>query len=132
MCDLLGDATVQVRGTAMESLVEIYRHVGVKVRMDLSKRDIPGPKLQQIFQKFDEIDKGENIQSGDEVNYFLVLEKITELFAAYLMNDLNIPNTSHIMIISRCDMKLLVNIDGLFLSCLLIFIKLFHTTSVEL
>ena len=79
MCDLLGDATVQVRGTAMESLVEIYRHVGVKVRMDLSKRDIPGPKLQQIFQKFDEIDKGENIQSGDEVNYFLVLEKITEV-----------------------------------------------------
>lgn len=71
MCDLLGDATVQVRGTAMESLVEIYRHVGVKVRIDLSKRDnIPGPKLQQIFQKFDEVDKGENIQSGDEVKLF--------------------------------------------------------------
>ena len=70
MCDLLVDANAVVRGTAMESLVEIYRHVGVKVRMDLSKRDIPGPKLQQIFQKFDEIDKGENIQSRDEVKLF--------------------------------------------------------------
>ena len=35
MYDLLGDATSQVRGSVIESLVEIYCHVGVEVRMYL-------------------------------------------------------------------------------------------------
>ena len=54
-----------MRSVAIETLVEIYRHVGVKVRIDLSKREIPTTKLQMVLQKFDEIDRGK--ESGDEV-----------------------------------------------------------------
>uniref|UniRef100_A0A3P9C4I1 Cytoplasmic linker associated protein 1a n=1 Tax=Maylandia zebra TaxID=106582 RepID=A0A3P9C4I1_9CICH len=38
ICNLLGDPTSQVRDGAMSSLVEIYRHVGERVRLDLSKK----------------------------------------------------------------------------------------------
>ena len=60
ICELLGDANAQVRSVAMETLVEIYRHVGIKVRIDITKRNsLPAAKLQIIIQKFDELD-GEN------------------------------------------------------------------------
>uniref|UniRef100_A0A8C1EVC8 Cytoplasmic linker associated protein 1a n=1 Tax=Cyprinus carpio carpio TaxID=630221 RepID=A0A8C1EVC8_CYPCA len=36
ICNLLGDPTSQVRDAAMNCLVEIYRHVGEKVRIDLT------------------------------------------------------------------------------------------------
>ncbi|XP_019850114.1 PREDICTED: CLIP-associating protein 1-like [Amphimedon queenslandica] len=66
ICELLGDANAQVRSVAIESLVEIYRHVGVKVRIDITKRtNIPAAKLQLILQKFDELDK-ESGEDGDE------------------------------------------------------------------
>lgn len=68
ICELLGDANAQVRSVAIDTLVEIYHHVGVKVRIDLSKRDIPPAKLQLILQKFDEIDGGK--EGHDEVNFF--------------------------------------------------------------
>uniref|UniRef100_A0A8C1PNW6 Cytoplasmic linker associated protein 2 n=1 Tax=Cyprinus carpio TaxID=7962 RepID=A0A8C1PNW6_CYPCA len=35
----------QVREAAMTSLVEVYRHVGEKVRIDLNKRDLPSARL---------------------------------------------------------------------------------------
>ncbi|KAA8579416.1 hypothetical protein FQN60_006509, partial [Etheostoma spectabile] len=38
ICNLLGDPTSQVRDGAMSCLVEIYRHVGERVRMDLGKK----------------------------------------------------------------------------------------------
>uniref|UniRef100_A0A8C9QUK3 Cytoplasmic linker associated protein 1 n=1 Tax=Scleropages formosus TaxID=113540 RepID=A0A8C9QUK3_SCLFO len=41
ICNLLGDATSQVRDVAMNCLVEIYRHVGERVRIDLSKKGLP-------------------------------------------------------------------------------------------
>uniref|UniRef100_A0A674BQQ4 Cytoplasmic linker associated protein 1a n=1 Tax=Salmo trutta TaxID=8032 RepID=A0A674BQQ4_SALTR len=41
ICNLLGDPTSQVRDAAMGCLVEIYRHVGERVRMDLSKKGLP-------------------------------------------------------------------------------------------
>uniref|UniRef100_A0A3Q3RY72 Cytoplasmic linker associated protein 1a n=1 Tax=Mastacembelus armatus TaxID=205130 RepID=A0A3Q3RY72_9TELE len=41
ICNLLGDPTSQVRDGAMSCLVEIYRHVGERVRMDLSKKGLP-------------------------------------------------------------------------------------------
>uniref|UniRef100_A0A8B9U8Z1 Cytoplasmic linker associated protein 2 n=1 Tax=Anas zonorhyncha TaxID=75864 RepID=A0A8B9U8Z1_9AVES len=40
---------------AILAIVEIYRHVGEKVRIDLTKRGIPPGRLQTIFTKFDEI-----------------------------------------------------------------------------
>uniref|UniRef100_A0A3P8U8V7 Cytoplasmic linker associated protein 1a n=1 Tax=Amphiprion percula TaxID=161767 RepID=A0A3P8U8V7_AMPPE len=41
ICNLLGDPTSQVRDGAMSCLVEIYRHVGERVRLDLSKKGLP-------------------------------------------------------------------------------------------
>ena len=34
----------QVRDTAINTLVEIYRHVGEKVRIDLGKKGIPSSR----------------------------------------------------------------------------------------
>lgn len=44
-----------MRDAAILAIVEIYRHVGEKVRVDLSKRGIPPARLEIIFAKFDEV-----------------------------------------------------------------------------
>ncbi|XP_023575494.1 CLIP-associating protein 2 isoform X6 [Octodon degus] len=55
LCILFGDSNSQVRDTAILAIVEIYRHVGEKVRIDLYKRGIPPARLEMIFAKFDEV-----------------------------------------------------------------------------
>ncbi|XP_073677471.1 CLIP-associating protein 2 isoform X10 [Garra rufa] len=55
LCSLTGDQNPQVREAAMTSLVEVYRHVGERVRVDLSKRDLPSARLQTILSRFDEV-----------------------------------------------------------------------------
>ncbi|XP_059520173.1 CLIP-associating protein 2 isoform X16 [Myotis daubentonii] len=55
LCILFGDSNSQVRDAAILAVVEIYRHVGEKVRVDLSKRGIPPARLEMIFAKFDEV-----------------------------------------------------------------------------
>nr|XP_028699432.1 CLIP-associating protein 2 isoform X29 [Macaca mulatta] len=55
LCILFGDSNSQVRDAAILAVVEIYRHVGEKVRMDLYKRGIPPARLEMIFAKFDEV-----------------------------------------------------------------------------
>ncbi|XP_038622959.1 CLIP-associating protein 2 isoform X11 [Tachyglossus aculeatus] len=55
LCVLFGDSNSQVRDAAISAIVEIYRHVGEKVRIDLNKRGIPPTRLQTIFGKFDEV-----------------------------------------------------------------------------
>ncbi|XP_058146818.1 CLIP-associating protein 2 isoform X16 [Dasypus novemcinctus] len=55
LCVLFGDSNSQVRDAAILAIVEIYRHVGEKVRMDLCKRGIPPARLEMIFAKFDEV-----------------------------------------------------------------------------
>ncbi|XP_069472834.1 CLIP-associating protein 1 isoform X33 [Ambystoma mexicanum] len=57
ICNLLGDPNSQVRDAAINSLVEIYRHVGERVRADLSKKGLPQSRLNVIFTKFDEVQK---------------------------------------------------------------------------
>ncbi|KAJ7401807.1 CLIP-associating protein 1 [Pitangus sulphuratus] len=65
ICNLLGDPNSQVRDAAINSLVEIYRHVGERVRADLSKKGLPQSRLNVIFTKFDEVQKSGNmIQSS--------------------------------------------------------------------
>uniref|UniRef100_A0A8K9WKV1 TOG domain-containing protein n=1 Tax=Oncorhynchus mykiss TaxID=8022 RepID=A0A8K9WKV1_ONCMY len=50
ICNLLGDPTSQVRDGAMNCLVEIYRHVGERVRMDLGKKGLPQSRyLHPLF-----------------------------------------------------------------------------------
>ncbi|XP_067022824.1 CLIP-associating protein 1-like isoform X3 [Acropora muricata] len=55
ICKLLADPNSQVRDSAISALVEIYRHVGEKVRVDLSKKGIPSSRLSIIYAKFDEV-----------------------------------------------------------------------------
>ncbi|XP_057625377.1 CLIP-associating protein 1 isoform X11 [Chionomys nivalis] len=70
ICNLLGDPNSQVRDAAINSLVEIYRHVGERVRADLSKKGLPQSRLNVIFTKFDEVQKsGTMIQSANDKNF---------------------------------------------------------------
>ncbi|XP_051879790.1 CLIP-associating protein 2 isoform X14 [Pristis pectinata] len=62
ICNLLGDPNSQVRDTAMNTMVEIYRHVGEKVRADLSRKGVPQARLQILFGKFDDV-----LESGNMV-----------------------------------------------------------------
>ncbi|XP_073758599.1 CLIP-associating protein 2 isoform X24 [Callorhinus ursinus] len=55
LCILFGDSNSQVRDAAVLAAVEIYRHVGERVRVDLCKRGIPSARLEMIFAKFDEV-----------------------------------------------------------------------------
>ncbi|KAM9647479.1 CLIP-associating protein 2 isoform 16-T16 [Morphnus guianensis] len=55
LCTAFGDSNSQVRDAAILAIVEVYRHVGEKVRIDLTKRGIPTGRLQTIFAKFDEV-----------------------------------------------------------------------------
>ncbi|XP_075140807.1 CLIP-associating protein 1 [Leptodactylus fuscus] len=65
ICNLLGDPNSQVRDAAINCLVEIYRHVGERVRADLSKKGLPQSRLNVIFTKFDEVQRsGTMIQSS--------------------------------------------------------------------
>ncbi|XP_063067551.1 CLIP-associating protein 1-like isoform X3 [Engraulis encrasicolus] len=67
ICNLLGDPTSQVRDGAMNCLVEIYRHVGERVRMDLGKKGLPQSRLNVIFSKFDEVQRsGSMVLSADK------------------------------------------------------------------
>ncbi|XP_068102290.1 CLIP-associating protein 1 isoform X29 [Hyperolius riggenbachi] len=70
ICNLLGDPNSQVRDAAINCLVEIYRHVGERVRADLSKKGLPQSRLNVIFAKFDEVQKsGTMIQSSLDKNF---------------------------------------------------------------
>ncbi|KAK7125102.1 hypothetical protein R3I94_019221 [Phoxinus phoxinus] len=55
LCSLTGDQNPQVREAAILTLVEVYRHVGERVRVDLTKRDLPSARLQTILSRFDEV-----------------------------------------------------------------------------
>ncbi|XP_035752355.1 CLIP-associating protein 2 isoform X2 [Egretta garzetta] len=61
LCTAFGDSNSQVRDAAILTIVEVYRHVGEKVRIDLTKRGIPPGRLQTIFAKFDEVRNSGNM-----------------------------------------------------------------------
>ncbi|XP_009462721.1 PREDICTED: CLIP-associating protein 2 isoform X1 [Nipponia nippon] len=61
LCTAFGDSNSQVRDAAILAVVEVYRHVGEKVRIDLTKRGIPPARLQTIFAKFDEVRNSGNM-----------------------------------------------------------------------
>uniref|UniRef100_A0AAQ5XD41 TOG domain-containing protein n=1 Tax=Amphiprion ocellaris TaxID=80972 RepID=A0AAQ5XD41_AMPOC len=69
ICNLLGDPTSQVRDGAMSCLVEIYRHVGERVRLDLSKKGLPQSRLNVIFSRFDEVQRSGNMISSSDKNF---------------------------------------------------------------
>uniref|UniRef100_A0A673CAK6 Cytoplasmic linker associated protein 2 n=1 Tax=Sphaeramia orbicularis TaxID=375764 RepID=A0A673CAK6_9TELE len=47
-------ASPMVREASITTLVDVYRHVGERVRADLGKRGLPAARLQTIFARFDE------------------------------------------------------------------------------
>lgn len=56
ICLLVSDPTEQVREAAQNTLIEIFRHVGERIRMDIDKKDaIPQAKRILLFQQFDAI-----------------------------------------------------------------------------
>ncbi|XP_072114783.1 CLIP-associating protein 1a isoform X2 [Mobula birostris] len=71
ICNLLGDPNSQVRDAAINSLVEIYKHVGERVRADLHKKGLPQSRLNVIFAKFDEVQKSGNmiLSSATDKNF---------------------------------------------------------------
>ncbi|KAK3511696.1 hypothetical protein QTP70_014546 [Hemibagrus guttatus] len=69
LCTLSGDQNPQVRESAITALVEVYRHVGERVRADLGKRGLPAARLQSILGRFDEV-----LNSG---NMALSLSQVT-------------------------------------------------------
>ncbi|XP_042361877.1 CLIP-associating protein 2 isoform X9 [Plectropomus leopardus] len=54
LCTLTGDQNPQVREASIATLVDVYRHVGERVRADLGKRGLPAARLQTLFARFDE------------------------------------------------------------------------------
>ena len=66
----------QVRTSAVDTMVEIYRHVGVKVRIDLSKRNLPPQKLAMLSTKFDEIDGTHGNVSNDQEVCQLIFQSL--------------------------------------------------------
>ncbi|XP_051531482.1 CLIP-associating protein 1-like [Myxocyprinus asiaticus] len=67
ICNLLGDPSSQVRDSAINCLVEIYRHVGERVRIDLGKKGLPQSRLNVILSRFDEAQRSGNmILSADK------------------------------------------------------------------
>jgi len=52
---LLSDPNVQVRHKAFETLVDLYKHVGEKLRVDIQKKyTIPQGKMTDLMNKFDD------------------------------------------------------------------------------
>uniref|UniRef100_A0A671MH19 CLIP-associating protein 1-like n=1 Tax=Sinocyclocheilus anshuiensis TaxID=1608454 RepID=A0A671MH19_9TELE len=68
ICQLLGDPSSQVREGAMNCLVEIYRHVGERVRVDLGKKGLPQSRLNVIFSRFDEVQRSGNMILSSDKN----------------------------------------------------------------
>ncbi|XP_039978622.1 CLIP-associating protein 2 isoform X17 [Xiphias gladius] len=54
LCSLTGDQNPQVREASITTLVDVYRYVGERVRVDVGKRGLPAARLQTIFARFDE------------------------------------------------------------------------------
>ncbi|XP_056277984.1 CLIP-associating protein 2 isoform X15 [Pseudoliparis swirei] len=54
LCSLTGDQNPQVREASIATLVDVYRHVGEKVRADLGRRGLSAARLQALFTRFDE------------------------------------------------------------------------------
>lgn len=53
---LLSDQSATVRDTAFSTLIELYKHVGEKLRKDLQKKNlIPATKLPALLARFDEV-----------------------------------------------------------------------------
>lgn len=81
--NLLGDPTVTVRDAAFQTLIEIYKHVGDRLRVDLKKKEVPAAKLAILDQKFDEV-KSDGLLMPSALNSAVVPTNYDEADAAPL------------------------------------------------
>lgn len=66
---LLQDPIPAVRETASNTFVEIYKHVGDRLRQDIQKKNcIPPAKLKALLNKFDEIKENDELLPTATVN----------------------------------------------------------------
>ncbi|CAC5380173.1 CLASP1_2 [Mytilus coruscus] len=77
ICKLIEDQNSQVRDEAVNTLCEIYRHVGEKVRQDMAKKGIPPQKLTQIYQRFDEVKASGNMLATADFEGSLYPDEMT-------------------------------------------------------
>ncbi|BFZ06493.1 hypothetical protein BsWGS_09532 [Bradybaena similaris] len=61
ICKLLDDPSPQVREAAINALVEVYRHVGEKVRSDLKNKGLSQQRLNLLNTKFEEVKMSGNM-----------------------------------------------------------------------
>lgn len=63
---LLSDPTATVRDIAFSTIVELYKHIGERLRIDLQRKNIvPAAKLPALLARFDEVkENGELLQSA--------------------------------------------------------------------
>ncbi|XP_025829154.1 CLIP-associating protein isoform X2 [Agrilus planipennis] len=68
---LLSDPTSPVRDTAFITLVDLYKHVGEKLRIDLQKRNlVPPSRLPALLARFDEVRKaGDLLPTASTIMY---------------------------------------------------------------
>ena len=61
----------------METIVDVYRHVGVKVRIDVSRRNLQPSHLAKLNAQFDAVDATTGNSGGalsdTEVRMFITL-----------------------------------------------------------
>ncbi|XP_031442070.1 CLIP-associating protein 2 isoform X5 [Clupea harengus] len=69
LCTLTGDQNPQVREAAIVSLVDVYRHVGERVRADLSKSGLPQQRLQLILGRFDDMLHSGNVSFSQDRSF---------------------------------------------------------------
>ncbi|GFR69186.1 CLIP-associating protein 1 [Elysia marginata] len=69
ICKLLEDPSPQVRESSVNTLVEIYRHVGEKVRRDLRK-GLSQQKLNHLDIKFEELKASGNMLPTADVGEY--------------------------------------------------------------
>ncbi|KAL6261875.1 hypothetical protein P5V15_006959 [Pogonomyrmex californicus] len=72
---LLSDPSEKVRETALNTLADIYRHVGERLRVDLQrKHNVPQAKMLLLIEKFDQLKAAGDLlplaMSSDEKKYF--------------------------------------------------------------
>ncbi|KAI8767147.1 CLIP-associating protein 1 isoform X2 [Biomphalaria glabrata] len=68
ICKLLDDPSPQVREAATNALVEIYRHVGEKVRHDLKKIGLSQQRMNVLNSKFEELKLSGNMLPTADVD----------------------------------------------------------------
>lgn len=70
MAALLGDPSGAVRDAALELIVDVYRHVGERLRQDLRRKDlVPQQKMALLEHRFDEAKEAGLLLPSGEAQY---------------------------------------------------------------